>query len=181
MGKSSSKGEIMEAVNLEDVVPQEPANNHNFKKGKYVVCKYQGKNGDVIVGSVESVRSNGHVLLKDLLTGGTRTKRIDVLTSRNRVVPKRLALSIVEEYQASEKTSADKALARKKAADLAKQHKTVQLELVTNNEPVQLVTCYDPVDSIVQQYKLLTIQQKIDCSRLLWGDVLKLLQVGLHE
>lgn len=62
-----------------------------FKKGQYVICRYDGRrNGDVVMGRIESVRKDGHVLITSLIGDGDkpRVKRADVLAKRNVVVPK---------------------------------------------------------------------------------------------
>lgn len=57
-------------------------------KGQYYAAKYRGKNGDLILGRIESVRQNGDVILENLLTGSRSTKHIDILRRRNKRVSK---------------------------------------------------------------------------------------------
>lgn len=63
----------------------------NYRKGQFVICLFDGKrNGDVIMGRIESVRADGHVLLKSLIgdTEKPRVKRAEVLAKRNIVCSK---------------------------------------------------------------------------------------------
>jgi hypothetical protein len=71
-----------------------------YKKDQYVVCRYEGDNGDLIAGRVISARNRngGHVLLENLFTGSVARKGVDVLTRRNAVVPKKLATRVVEAF-----------------------------------------------------------------------------------
>jgi len=80
-----------------------------FRKGNYVLCRYQGDNGDLIAGCVESVRRNGDIILRNLLTDARSVKRVDVLEDRNVVVPKYLALGVVDTYTAHGKAKAREA------------------------------------------------------------------------
>jgi hypothetical protein len=69
------------------------------KKGQHVVCRYglsDGKsNGDLVVGRIESVRTNGDVILTRLPEGTRAVKGADVLSSRNVVVTKREAEEVL--------------------------------------------------------------------------------------
>jgi hypothetical protein len=84
-----------------------------FKKGQHVVCKYQGEGGDLIVGVVDSVRTNGDVILVNLLSNTKSTKKASVLAKRNKVVPKAVALQVL-------KSSKDKSVIRQNAIAAAK-------------------------------------------------------------
>lgn len=59
-----------------------------FKAGQYYAAKYKGDNGDLIVGKIKSVRSNGEVILVNLLTNAVATKSSAVLASRNKRITK---------------------------------------------------------------------------------------------
>lgn len=74
-----------------------------YRKGQYVICRYDGKgNGDLIMGRIRSVRTNGDIILEDILSPvrKIRTKGHDILAKRNVVVPK-----FVIDYLLKEKAS----------------------------------------------------------------------------
>lgn len=72
-----------------------------LRKGQYLICKYRGENGDLILGQITSVRSIGEVLIRDLLNDRVTpsVKKIEIVASRNIVCPKKVADSLVREYQ----------------------------------------------------------------------------------
>lgn len=71
------------------------AHPKELRKDQYVLCKYNGDNGDLIVGRIESVRRGGDVLLTNLLTGNRSVKKSEVLLRRNVVVHKKYADEVV--------------------------------------------------------------------------------------
>jgi len=62
-----------------------------IKAGQYFAAAYNGNNGDLILGRVQSVRVNGSVILDNLLTGNTSTKKTKVLRRRNKRISKKEA------------------------------------------------------------------------------------------
>jgi len=95
-----------------------------YRKGQFVICKYEGDNGDLIVGCVESVRTGGQIVLKNLLSQGPPSiKNEKVLLERNLVVPKEVALSVVEEDKLHGHVAA-----RKKAVEIYRAMKTAVKE-----------------------------------------------------
>lgn len=62
-----------------------------FKKGQYYAAKYDGINGDLLLGQIKSVRSDGEILLTNLLTGNLSTKKAEVLAQRNKRIKKKQA------------------------------------------------------------------------------------------
>lgn len=84
-----------------------------FKAGQYWVAKYNGNNGDLIVGRVRSVRTTGEVVLVNLLTDKIATKSAKVLAVRNKRVVKAQALAVVDCY----KRTGSRAKARKLAVE----------------------------------------------------------------
>jgi hypothetical protein len=69
-----------------------------FQKGHYYAAKYRGTGGDLILGEVQSVRTSGHIVLTNLLSGKTATKKADVLKCRNKRVSKAQAKKILSAY-----------------------------------------------------------------------------------
>jgi hypothetical protein len=67
-----------------------------LKKDHYYVAKYKGNNGDLIVGRIKSVRSNGEIVLVNLLTEKNSVKMAHVLLERNKRVSKAHALEVVD-------------------------------------------------------------------------------------
>lgn len=66
----------------------------NYRAGQYVIVKFNGKNGDLIVGHIKSVRRSGEVVLINLLTNKISTKKAEVLEIRNLVVSKAVAMRV---------------------------------------------------------------------------------------
>lgn len=60
-----------------------------------MICKYKGKGGDLIVGRVESVRTNGEVLLTNLVSDTRSVKKASVLSARNMIVSKADAMAVL--------------------------------------------------------------------------------------
>lgn len=92
-----------------------------FKAGQYWAAKYEGTNGDLILGKVKSVRHSGEIVLTNLLSGKTSTKKAKVLLVRNKRVSAVQSKEILKEYlnvykKTKSKTTA-KAAARRKAID----------------------------------------------------------------
>lgn len=72
--------------------------NGNPTARQYYAAKYNGSNGDLIVGRVKSVRSNGDVILTNLLTGNRSTKATKatkILLHRNHRITKKQADELV--------------------------------------------------------------------------------------
>jgi hypothetical protein len=78
------------------------------KAGQYYAAAYNGDNGDLIVGLVKSVRRNGEVILKNLLSGKNSTKSISVLLRRNKRITKAQAAQILGVYVGDGKPTARK-------------------------------------------------------------------------
>jgi hypothetical protein len=138
------------------------------RKGYYVVCKYKGdRNGDLIVGIIDSVRSNGKVICTNLLTGSPSTKDIKVFMKRNIIVPKRRALSVVELF----KSTGDRTQARDMAVALACKQQEAQAtptkEAVITPPPVDLRR----VDEALMYYCVLPDLERAEFRR----------KVALHE
>lgn len=70
-----------------------------FKKGHYYVARYKGNNGDLIVGRIKSVRSNGEIVLVNLLTEKNSVKKAEVLRRRNKRVTMGHAVAVVDIYR----------------------------------------------------------------------------------
>jgi dCMP deaminase len=90
------------------------AKKTEFKKGQYYAAKYNGDNGDLIIGRIKSVRTCAEVILVNLLTGNTSTKKTSVLTVRNKRVSKANADKLVALF----KKTGDKAAVRRMAVEL---------------------------------------------------------------
>lgn len=69
------------------------------KTGQYWACRFNGKNGDIILGRVQSVRRNGSVILLNMLTKTTSTKSIDVLLARNKRILRKQAWELEGEFE----------------------------------------------------------------------------------
>jgi len=91
------------------------------KAGQFYCAKYKGKNGDIIVAVVKSVRKCGDVILTDLLTGVRRTKAIGILLQRNKRITKEQAYALQAVYS--------------KTGDLQKTREAaVKMEALTNGD-----------------------------------------------
>jgi hypothetical protein len=66
--------------------------------GMWVHCKYRGKNGDLIVGQVRSVRTTGDVIGINALTGNKFRKEMTALLKRNDRCSKKVAMEIVAAF-----------------------------------------------------------------------------------
>jgi hypothetical protein len=119
-----------------------------FKKGQYVACRHNGTgNGDLIVGRIQSVRSSGHVICQNLLTGVTSTKLARVLRKRNFLVSKKEAYSILAAGSAVAARAAAVALYCKRQAAAPRrigrtketlQHRVSRLERVVESLRVSM-------------------------------------------
>jgi hypothetical protein len=69
-----------------------------IRAGQHWVCRYNGDNGDLIVGVVRSVRAGGEVVFTNLLTGTRSVKSEEVVLQRCKYVKKIHALRVVEAY-----------------------------------------------------------------------------------
>ena len=139
----------------------------SFKKGYWLVCKYKGDNGDLIVGRVESVRTNGQVILTNLLTGALSTKSAAVLLKRNVVVNKALADKVLAIFEAEGKKEARAAAVRLAAAKLAENVPQQQLPFKSKS-----------ADSVIKAYRALSKAEQVKVSKALWGSVLELFGVN---
>jgi hypothetical protein len=79
------------------------------EKGQYYAVKYKGSGGDLVIGQVQSVRSNGHVVSTNLLNGKTSTKKIDIFLQRNKRVSGNQAKKIISAFKKNGKLAARKA------------------------------------------------------------------------
>jgi hypothetical protein len=87
---------------------------NQLKAGQYYAAKYNGDNGDLIIGKIESVRTNGVVLLTNLLTHTRSTKNASVLTKRN----VRVSKSQTDELILLFKETGDRAKVRVRAVEM---------------------------------------------------------------
>jgi len=90
-----------------------------LRKDRYVICKYEGDNGDLIVGKIASVRSNGDIVLVNLLSGQRAVKHVDILAKRNIVVFKVIAEKVIKAFQDAIKKGDLERDARKAARTVA--------------------------------------------------------------
>jgi uncharacterized protein YutE (UPF0331/DUF86 family) len=77
---------------------EEEMKKQSCKAGQFYCAKYKGKNGDIIVALVKSVRKCGDVILTDMLTGARRTKAIGILLQRNKRITKEQAYELQAVY-----------------------------------------------------------------------------------
>ena len=141
-----------------------------YKKDQYVVCRYRGVNGDVIVGRIDSVRRNGPVILEALLDGSMRMKREDVLTQRNIVVTKAEADSVVAKFKETKSYPA----AREKAVELASRRTSgVPLSNGSKGAPKT-----GKVTAMVEQFEALSDDERRAFAKCVWGDVLQVFGVN---
>lgn len=91
---------------------------NNPSARQYFAAKFNGSNGDLIVGQVKSVRSNGDVILTNLLTGNRSTKATKILLQRNHKVTKKESLEILALYNSIKDKTKARAKARAKAVEL---------------------------------------------------------------
>ena len=82
-----------------------------IRAGHFFAARYNGKNGDLIVGRVKSVRQNGEVILVNLLSGTVSTKKAEVLKKRNKRISKNQASQLVRIYKKTD----DKQVVRENA------------------------------------------------------------------
>lgn len=73
--------------------------------GSYVLCKYHGNNGDLVVGQIQSVTRAGKVVCKNLLTHADSTKDLSIFLDRNALVKKKDADAVLDIYARSYKTN----------------------------------------------------------------------------
>lgn len=105
------------------------------KAGQFYCAKYKGKNGDVIVAVVKSVRKCGDVILTDLLTGARRTKAIGILLQRNKRVTKEQICSLQAIYA--------------KTGDLQKvREAAVKMPALTNGDGQQELPLEQPLPQV---------------------------------
>lgn len=111
-----------------------------YRKDQYLLARFQGDNGDLIVGRIESVRNikGGTLLIDNLLSVGTDTfsfsnKKVSVVSERMVIVPKATAMKVVAFYHkaiAQVTTGRDRMVvkneARHLAVELARPFKTKQ-------------------------------------------------------
>ena len=87
-----------------------------IKAGHYYAAAYNGNNGDLILGVVRSVRTTGHVVLDNLLSGTTSTKKTEVLQRRNKRISKKQADELLKLFNKTH----DKQKVRAAAVGVAK-------------------------------------------------------------
>jgi len=112
------------------------------RAGHYYAAKYHGENGDLILGKVKSVRSNGEVVCANLLSGDVSTKAVDVLASRNHRISKAQA----DELLALWEETGD----RKQVRDSAVNMSIKQMELpvhVPTVDPMKVVKLLAKADN----------------------------------
>lgn len=143
------------------MVPSTRVDGPRFRKGQYVVAKYEGRgNGDLIVGRIEGIRSSGHVLVANCLSGQISTKKYSVLSRRNAPVPKAVAMRVVDKF----KLTGSRAAAKTEAVSLA--HGYVKRRPRTKG--------VDPkVAALVKDVRALSEVQFDAFARQIWGEVLK--------
>ena len=138
-----------------------------FKKGYWVICKYKGHNGDLIAGRVESVRTNGKVIITNLLTGGLATKDASVLLKRNVVVNKATTSKVLAIFEAQGKKEAREAAVRLAAAQLAEDAPQQALPFQSKR-----------AEDVIKAFTVLSEAERVKVSKALWGDALKLFGVN---
>lgn len=87
----------------------------NPVKGWFYAAKYNGSNGDLVLGRVRSVRTDGEVILTNLLTGNRAVKGTEILLKRNHKITKKEA----DALQALYNRTKDKTVARAKTRERA--------------------------------------------------------------
>ena len=97
---------------------------NDIRSGQYWAAKYNGRNGDLIIGRVKSVRTTGEVVLVNLLTASIATKSVNVLRRRNCKVSKADACEIQAVYS----QTGDRQAARAKAVELTNKQRELPLE-----------------------------------------------------
>jgi len=154
-----------------------------LRKDQYVAAKYHGDNGDLVVGRVKSFRAGGEVTIENLLSGVTSTKKATVLASRNKVVPKREAMKLVDWFK---KTGDKKEVRRRAVAITAKTNNLkangeVQLPL-----PVQAkkpknghskAKKESQVERLVKEFRLLGMVEQQQFIQTVAADVLKVMHL----
>ena len=131
-----------------------------FKKGQHVVCKYQGEGGDLIVGVVDSVRTNGDVILVNLLSGAKATKKASVLAKRNKVVPKAVAIQVLT-------SSKDKSVIRQNAIAAAK-----AAEVAPGQMKLPFVgRIDDEVENVIRGFRALNNEARMKALDGIWATV----------
>ena len=141
-----------------------------FKKGQHVICKYQGTGGDLLVGRVESVRTNGDVLLTNLVSDTRSVKKASVLATRNMIVTKVQALEVLGNGK-------DRAAIRARAVHAA----------ASGGEPNQLKLRLEPelaasreelkksvdatVDAVVSSFRALNPEMRLRALDGIWATV----------
>jgi hypothetical protein len=141
-----------------------------YKKNQYCVCRFAGKrNGDVVVGRIESVRKNGSILIESLLGGTLRVKSSEVFSQRNLIVSKAEADNVVTVF---EKTGSAIA-AREAAVQIAKTR--------IHGAPPDMTLRLPPsreTDQALKAWEALSDEGKKRFAREVWADVLRIFAVG---
>lgn len=96
---------------------------NEIRAGQYYAAKYQGDNGDLILGKVKSVRRNGEVLCINMLNKETSIKSTEILLRRNVRVSKKLVVEALNLYQSSQ----DKQAVRDFLVEAYKEYKSLVL------------------------------------------------------
>jgi hypothetical protein len=115
-----------------------------IRKGQHWVARFAGDNGDLVVGCVESVRANGSVVLRNMLTNSVSTKDRDVLIARNKYVNRFNAESVVAHYRGSLASGKKPTQARREARKYAVGLPEMGSGKVSKAPPAQLPIQFPP-------------------------------------
>lgn len=140
----------------------------SFRKDQYVACKYNGDNGDLIVGRIEIVRNGGKIVIENLLTGKSAVKSAAVLARRDKIVSKRDALGIKKVFETSGKRAARQAAVATRALHeqvWSADSPTPDLPEVAVNNPMN-------VEDLISILKALPTETFKYVARKVWGDIL---------
>jgi len=113
-----------------------------IKAGQYYAAKYQGDNGDLIVGKVKSVRTTGEVILENLLSGKIATKKVSVLQVRNKRITKAQAAELVDLYEQNSKAEVRALAVRMKPYANGEEPAQQKLKFDTEKAVSELVDSY---------------------------------------
>jgi len=147
-----------------------------IRKGAYFVCNYRvlnGDNGDVIVGKITSVRTNGLMTLERLPSGITGHKQLSDFRTRNTVVSKKQALEVVAVYNKLGKRAAREAAVKLAAGVRGKSPGQLELKPARPPKPRS-------VTKAVALLKALPDAEFQAVAHEVWGDVLAVFGVNGH-
>jgi hypothetical protein len=137
----------------------------------YICCKHRNRtrpNGDVIVGQVESVRTNGKVLIKNLISGGISIKKMATLMRKNVRITKKQTDRILATH-------------RTQGWNAAKEEAVLVYEEIKRAEgrPVPPPTSAaaptesrSKADAFISEFRAFSQDTQAYVSRALWGEVL---------